>query len=189
MVVRAMVQDMQTVDGSVQAGFEISRFTPRPETVNPTNKESILSAQSDQVRSNSINFKKGIRIFLLTASLLGSAWVIAQEPVTQNTPASADSTKLNQRDRDANQPTANQQKNNRSDRDITRQIRQALVKNKALSTYAHNVKIITQNGQVTLKGPVRSDEEKRAVEAKAAEVAGGSRVNSQLDVKPNNSNN
>jgi hyperosmotically inducible protein len=135
-----------------------------------------------------MNLKNGIRIFLLTSSLLGSVWVIAQEPATQNSPVPADNTRLNQRDQDANQPTADQQKNNRSDRDITRQIRQALVKDKSLSTYAHNVKIITQNGQVTLKGPVRSDDEKRAVEAKAAEVAGGSRVNSQLDVKPNNSN-
>jgi osmotically-inducible protein OsmY len=57
------------------------------------------------------------------------------------------------------------------------------VKDKSLSTYAHNVKIITQNGQVTLKGPVRSEEEKRAIEAKAAEVAGDSKVTSELDVK------
>jgi osmotically-inducible protein OsmY len=57
------------------------------------------------------------------------------------------------------------------------------VKDKSLSTYAHNVKIITQNGQVTLRGPVRSEEEKRAVEAKAAEVAGDNKVTSELDVK------
>ena len=58
------------------------------------------------------------------------------------------------------------------------------MKDKSLSTYAHNVKVISQNGQVTLKGPVRSDEEKRAVEAKAAEVAGQDKVTSELDVKP-----
>jgi hyperosmotically inducible periplasmic protein len=46
------------------------------------------------------------------------------------------------------------------------------------------VKVITQNGQVTLKGPVRSGEEKRAVEAKAAEVAGEGKVTSELTVKP-----
>jgi hyperosmotically inducible protein len=131
-----------------------------------------------------MNLKKGIRMFLLTSWLVGSVWAIAQEPATQNSPAAADNTKVNQRDQDASQPTADQQKDNRSDRDITRQIRQALVKDKSLSTYAHNVKIITQNGQVTLKGPVRSDDEKRAVETKAAEVAGGSRVNSELDIKP-----
>lgn len=133
-----------------------------------------------------MTLKDGIRMFLLTSSLLGSAWAIAQEPAAQNAPTRADNTKVNQRDQDANQPTADQQKNNRSDRDITRQIRQALVKDKSLSTYAHNVKIITQDGQVTLKGPVRSDDEKRAVEEKAAEVAGGSKINSELDVKPKN---
>jgi len=81
---------------------------------------------------------------------------------------------------------ATQQKENRSDRDITQQIRQAIMKDKSLSTYAHNVKIITQNGQVTLKGPVRSEDEKKTVEAKATEVAGENRVTSELDIKPKN---
>ena len=95
----------------------------------------------------------------------------------------ADNTKTNQRDRNANEPTADQQKENRSDRDLTQQIRRAIVKDKSLSTYAHNVKIIAQNGVVILKGPVRSDDEKRAIEAKAAEIAGQDKVTSQLDVK------
>jgi hyperosmotically inducible protein len=91
--------------------------------------------------------------------------------------------KVNQRDQNASEPTADQQKHKTSDRNITQQVRKAIVKDKSLSTYAHNVKIITQNGQVTLKGPVRSDDEKRAVEAKAAEVAGQNNVTSQLDVE------
>ena len=60
------------------------------------------------------------------------------------------------------------------------------MKDKSLSTYAHNVKIVTQNGQVTLKGPLRSDDEKRAVEAKATEIAGQNNVTSELDVQPKN---
>lgn len=100
---------------------------------------------------------------------------------TDDTPA--DNTKLNVRDRNANEPTADRQKDNRSDREITQQVRKAIVKDKLLSTYAHNVKIITQNGMVTLKGPVRSEEEKQAIEAKAAEVAGRDKVTNQLDVK------
>jgi hyperosmotically inducible protein len=128
-----------------------------------------------------MKFTSGIRTFLLVSSLLGGAWVIAQD---QSTPVPADNTKVNQRDRNADQPTADQQTSNRSDRDITQQIRRSIVKDKSLSTYAHNVKIVTQNGQVTLKGPVRSDEEKRAIEDKAAEIAGDSKVTSQLDVKP-----
>jgi hyperosmotically inducible periplasmic protein len=131
-----------------------------------------------------MKFTRAIRTSLLVTWLLAGAWVMAQDQTTQGTPAPADNTKLNQRDKNANQPTADQQMNRRSDRDITQQIRRAVVQDKSLSTYAHNVKIITQNGQVTLKGPVRSDDEKRAVEAKAAELAGENRVTSQLDVKP-----
>jgi hyperosmotically inducible periplasmic protein len=121
----------------------------------------------------------------LFAGLLlgGCAILLAQEPADQQGPPS-DNTKVNQRDRHKNEPTADQQKENRSDRDITRQIRKAIVSDKSLSTYAHNVKIITQNGMVTLKGPVRSEEEKKALESKAAEVAGSEKVTSVLDVKP-----
>jgi len=105
----------------------------------------------------------------------------------QDSPSAApapDNTRVNERDRNKAEPTADQQKENRSDRDITQQIRQSLMKDKSLSTYAHNVKIIAQNGMVTLKGPVRSEEEKTAIEAKAAEVAGKDKVTSQLEVKP-----
>src|SRR5580698_11436832 len=122
---------------------------------------------------------------VLCTGLLLSAGVVAsaQEPSTQASPA-PDNTKVNERDRSQNEPTADQQKDNRSDRDITQQIRQSIMKDKSLSTYAHNVKIITQNGQVTLKGPVRSEEEKRAVEAKANEIAGEGKVTNQLAIKP-----
>jgi hyperosmotically inducible protein len=103
---------------------------------------------------------------------------------TDQSATSADNTKVNTRDRADSFPTADQQKENQSDREITRQIRQAVVKDESLSTYAHNVKIITQNGEVTLKGPVRSEDEKRTIEAKAAEVAGENKVVNQLDIKP-----
>ena len=125
-----------------------------------------------------------VRTFLCTGLLLGVGVLMnAQEPNSQ-TPAASDNTKTNQRDRSANERTADQQKDNRSDRDITQQIRQSIVKDKSLSTYGHNVKVITQNGQVTLKGPVKSEDEKKAIEAKAAEVAGENKVSSELNVKP-----
>src|SRR6266496_72830 len=124
---------------------------------------------------------RSCRTFLyVSLLLLGSGTMaLAQDTAGQNAPAS-DNTKMNQR----NQPTADQQQNNRSDRDITQQIRKAISEDKTFSTYAHNVKVITQNGQVTLKGPVRSDEEKRAIEAKAAAIAGDGKVTSELTVKP-----
>ena len=125
------------------------------------------------------------RSFVLPGLLLvcGTLMLGQDSSTEQNAPAS-DNTKMNQRDRNPNEPTADQQQNNRSDRDITQQVRQAIMSDKTFSTYAHNVKVITQNGEVTLKGPVRSDDEKRAVEAKAAAIAGDGKVTSELTVKP-----
>jgi osmotically-inducible protein OsmY len=95
-----------------------------------------------------------------------------------------DNTKMNARDRNNAEPTADQQKHDLSDRDITRQIRESVMKDKSLSTYAHNVKIISQNGMVTLRGPVRSEDEKRGVEADASAVVGQDKVTDELEVKP-----
>jgi len=127
----------------------------------------------------------GFRSFLFLAALFLACgtFTLAQDSSEQNAPAS-DNTKINQRDRNPNEPTADQQQNNRSDRDITQQVRQAINADKTFSSYSHNVKVITQNGQVTLKGPVRSDDEKRAIEAKAAAIAGDCKVTSELTVKP-----
>jgi hyperosmotically inducible protein len=132
-------------------------------------------------------YRNCVRSLLCAGLLLATgALASAQEPSTQQASPAPDNTKVNERDRSQTEPTADQQKDNRSDQDITQQIRQSIMKDKSLSTYAHNVKIITQNGQVTLKGPVRSEDEKKTVEAKATEVAGENKVTSQLDIKPKN---
>ena len=132
-------------------------------------------------------YRTVVRTALCTGLLFGAGVLASgQEPSSQQAPPAADNTKVNERDRSQNEPTADQQKGNRSDQDITQQIRQSIMKDKSLSTYAHNVKIITQNGQVTLKGPVRSEDEKKTVETKATEVAGENKVTSQLDIKPKN---
>ncbi|MBV9770018.1 MAG: BON domain-containing protein [Bryobacterales bacterium] len=102
----------------------------------------------------------------------------------QDSTAQPDNSKVNKRDRNADQPTADQQKSDRSDRQLTRNIRKSIMADKSLSTYAHNIKIISQNGNVTIKGPVKSEEEKSAVIAKAVEVAGGAdKVTDQVTVK------
>ena len=120
-------------------------------------------------------------LFLITLLCsVPSVW--AQTANDQN--AAPDNTKVNTRDRDRNEMTADQQKENRSDRELARQVRRALVKDKSLSTYAHNVKVIARDGAVTLKGPVRSEEEKQAVEAKAVEVAGQGKVTDEISVAP-----
>jgi osmotically-inducible protein OsmY len=104
---------------------------------------------------------------------------------TQTSPSpERDNSKVNKRDDAANNPTADQQNNENQDVETTRKIRSALTDNDALSTYAHNVKIITQKGQVVLRGPVRSADEKRAVEAAAAQIAGEGRVKSEIEVSP-----
>ncbi len=95
-----------------------------------------------------------------------------------------DNTRVNKRDRAAGEATADQQKNNRSDLDLTKDIRKSIMDDKSLSTYAHNVKVISQNGTVTLKGPVKSEEEKSSIVSKAVSIAGGSdKVVDQMSVK------
>jgi osmotically-inducible protein OsmY len=129
------------------------------------------------------------KLVLSSLLLLGSfTFLWAQQEPSSNSSADTaapapDNSKINRRDRDKAEPTADQQKENKSDREMARNIRRALVKDKSLSTYAHNIKVIAQDGKVTLKGPVRSNDEKTAIEAKAAEVAGGSdKINSEIEV-------
>jgi len=98
--------------------------------------------------------------------------------------APADNTKVNERDRNQAEPTADQQKDNASDRQLTQKIRRAVIEDKSLSTTAHNVKIISQNGSVTLKGPVKSEEEKQTIETKATQIAGQGNVKNELEVAP-----
>jgi hyperosmotically inducible protein len=120
---------------------------------------------------------KGLFAQLFLLSCLGMLW--AQQDTTA---PPADNTKVNQRDRDKAEPTADQQKDNATDRQLAQQIRKAIVKDKSLSTYGHNVKVIAQNGMVTLKGPVKSEEEKQAIENKAAQIAGADKVTSDIQV-------
>ena len=117
-----------------------------------------------------------LRAIVVISFLLAPASALAQTP--------QDNTKVNTRDRAKGAVTADQQKENASDRELTQKIRRALMQDKTLSSYAHNVKVIAQGGQVTLKGPVRTEDEKRIVETKAAEVAGAGHVINQMSVAP-----
>ena len=117
-----------------------------------------------------------LRAIVVISVLLAPVSALAQTP--------ADNTKVNTRDRAKGAVTADQQKENASDRELTQKIRRALMQDKTLSSYAHNVKVVAQGGQVTLKGPVRTEDEKRTVETKAAEVAGAGHVINQMSVAP-----
>ncbi len=125
------------------------------------------------------------RAVVVSTALVGCAIVPAARAQEQPAP---DNTKVNKRDRSKAEPTSDQAKENRTDREMMQQIRKAVAGDKSLSSYAHNVKIVAQNGKVTLKGPVRSEEEKQAVEAKAVEVAGAGNVTNELTVKPESGN-
>jgi len=93
-----------------------------------------------------------------------------------------DNSGRNVRDRDDQNKTTGDQSENEADRTITQNIRRAVTADGSLSTNAKNVKIITNNGTVTLRGPVKSEKEKAEIEAKAKQVAGVKSVDNQLEV-------
>jgi SH3 domain-containing YSC84-like protein 1 len=95
-----------------------------------------------------------------------------------------DNTAKNQPDHAASAATADQQGNAKSDVELTASIRRSIVGDNSLSTYAHNVKIVVENGVATLKGPVRTQDEKAAIEAKAAAVVGQDHVVDQVEIAP-----
>jgi hyperosmotically inducible protein len=86
------------------------------------------------------------------------------------------------------QKTADDQNNSKEDLVLTAKIRKALMDDRSLSIQARNVKIITQNGAVTLRGAVKSDAEKDAVAAKAREIAGAAMVSDSMTVAPPKTN-
>jgi hyperosmotically inducible periplasmic protein len=124
-----------------------------------------------------MNIQRAFLIFALCATTMA---ISAQTPDSGTKP---DNTKVNKRDRNAGEVTADQQKENRSDRQMTQSIRRSLMADKSLSTYAHNVKIISRDGAVTLKGPVKSEDEKKTVIARAVAVArSADKVTDQISV-------
>jgi osmotically-inducible protein OsmY len=125
---------------------------------------------------------KTLRVTWLTAGLACCLFALTFHPSTRAQSASQtapDNSKQNKNQQD----TADNQTNAKSDRLITAQIRKAIVGDKSLSTYAHNVKIITVNGAVTLKGPVSSEAEKQKVVADATSVVASDKLTDQLTVK------
>ena len=97
-----------------------------------------------------------------------------------------DNTATNERDRSGETQTSGDQSNSSTDLKITQAIRQALMKDSELSMTAKNIKIITDNGQVTLRGPVKNAQEKAKIDQLAKSAAGGAKIIDQLDVKGSN---
>jgi osmotically-inducible protein OsmY len=124
--------------------------------------------------------KQIARTFVLSTSLLALGSIaLAQNP----TPVPRDNTAVNTRDRAPDAMTAGQQSNSKSDLELTAEIRRAVVKDDSLSMLAHNVKIVSTNGNVVLRGPVNTEAEKASIASKAQTIAGVGKVDNQLEVK------
>jgi hyperosmotically inducible periplasmic protein len=120
---------------------------------------------------------KSTRKTLVASATLAAVCLFV--PVFGTAQAAPDNTKQNQ----DHATTADSQSNASADRATTAKVRKAIMADKNLSTYAHNVKIITNNGQVTLKGPVKSEEEKQQISSDASSVVSAENVTNQLTVK------
>ena len=124
------------------------------------------------------------RTLLFSASVLASAFLVPIGASFAQTDANRapDNTAVNQRDSGHETLTPMDQSSKPSDIKMTQEIRRAIVKDDALSTDAKNIKIITIDGAVTLRGPVKTDQEKADIAAKAAQLAGDSNVHNELEV-------
>jgi hyperosmotically inducible protein len=125
------------------------------------------------------------RALLFSASLLVAASLVPIAAFAQSDAGPvAENTSINQRDRDHQELTPMDQSNKPADLKITSDIRRAIVKDDRMSTDAKNIKIITVDGAVTLRGPVKTEQEKAAIEAEAVQLAGGN-VHNELEVAGN----
>ena len=120
---------------------------------------------------------------LLVLACLSTVSVAAMAADDKTKP---DNTAINERDRSRETQTSGDQSNSSADLKTTQAIRQALMKDSELSTTAKNIKIITNNAQVTLRGPVKNAQEKAKIDQLARSAAGGAKIDDQLDIKGSN---
>jgi hyperosmotically inducible protein len=118
-----------------------------------------------------------------TSLILACLWAVSLAAIAADDKTKPDNTATNERDRSGETQTSGDQSNSSADLKITQAIRQALVKDGELSMTAKNIKIITDNGQVTLRGPVKNAQEKAKIDQLARSAAGGAKIVDQLDVK------
>src|SRR5436190_23793048 len=128
-----------------------------------------------------MNVKEPMKRTLLALACLSALSVAAVAAGDEKT--NSDNTATNERDRSGETKTSGDQSNSSADLKITQAIRQALMKDDHLSMTAKNIKVITANGQVTLRGPVKTAQEKSKIDQLANSAASGAKINNQLDVK------
>jgi len=125
--------------------------------------------------------------FAMSGLLFAAQQLSAQSAQYGATSASSMSTSTDNTSTNKLDPThanADTQKNDKEDLRLTQTIRKHVMADKSLSVYAHNVKIVAVNGNVTLNGVVRTDEERTAIETQAVSVAGKDHVVNELKVAP-----
>ena len=118
----------------------------------------------------------------LLAGVLAVSAVNAQTDDAATQHEAADNTKANAADRNQDAKTPLDQANDQDAIDVTANIRRAVLADSSLSTSAHNVKIVTNGNVVTLRGPVKSADEKQRVEALAVKAATGKQVRNELSI-------
>jgi hyperosmotically inducible periplasmic protein len=140
----------------------------------------LVAISNTGTQTKTKGFMKGI---ILTLACL-SAFSLAA--LAGNEKAEPDNTAINERDRSGETKTSGDQSNSSADLKTTQAIRQALMKDDELSMTAKNIKVITANGHVTLRGPVKTAQEKAKIDQLAKSAAGGAQIDNQLDVKGSN---
>jgi hyperosmotically inducible protein len=126
---------------------------------------------------------KSIAVLLLSIALvIGCSKNRSEDKQVSQNATEPDNSGRNVRDRNDQTKTSGDQSENEADRTITQNIRQAVTADDSLSTNAKNVKIVTNDGVVTLRGPVKSEKEKAQIESKAKQIAGVKRVDNQLEI-------
>jgi len=121
-------------------------------------------------------------LFLSAVLIVGCSKNRSEDKQVSQTAVEPDNSGRNVRDRNDQTKTAGDQSESEADRTISQNIRQALTADDSLSTNGKNAKIITIDGTVTLRGPVKSDKEKSAIGGKAQQIAGVKNVDNQLEI-------
>lgn len=126
-----------------------------------------------------------LALFATTIVVFGCSKGRDNNQVSQAKQVEPDNTGRNVRDRDDTTKTAGDQSENEGDRTITQNVRKAITEDDTVSTNGKNVKIITVDGKVTLRGPVQSEKEKSNIAGKAKQIAGVKNVDNQLEIASN----
>jgi predicted outer membrane protein len=171
-----MIASLENLDGAEFDKVFISTVQTGHKKCSESFEWAATEAKDTEVKSWAISMLPTLKLHLTKANDLGSLKTDGEGP-------DADNTARNTRDQDAASLTPFDQGNSETDTDITARIRKAIMANDGMSMNARNVKIITQNGMVTLRGPVKSAEEKRQIGDIAGKIAGENKSDNQLEVE------